>query len=453
MGLPGARKISDLNPGTRLNIKVKPRDLPYDRSGVVQFRNVILMDTSSSVKGEKVITLKLENGYNVMLDEERIRIDGVLDDENIFDSEIRDGGPARTPSSVDSDEELPPITIISTGGTIASRVDYTTGAVHPVKDGSEILSIYPSMANLCRLDVRTVMNELSEDMSPREWVVIARAVKKAFEDGARGVVVTHGTDTMHFTSSALSFLLRDLPGPVVLVGSQRSSDRPSSDAFINLEHAVITASRAVLDRVVIISHEGPSDGTSIIISGTRARKMHTSRRDAIRSIDSPPIGRVVGKRIELDIPPVRLDPARKISIVGRFDRTVDMIFIHPGISQEGLDSMLKGKKGVVIVGSGLGHVGKRLIKVLKKHIDRGMICVISSACIHGRVDLNVYSSGRNLIGAGVIPSGTMTPETALVKLMWAMGTAGSEGKDRIISLFKEDIAGEWGSSTPFSEGL
>jgi glutamyl-tRNA(Gln) amidotransferase subunit D len=292
--------------------------------------------------------------------------------------------------------------------------------------------------------VRLPLSKLSEDMDPDDWMVMAREVVQAFGAGARGVVIAHGTDTMALSAAALSFVLRDLPGPVVLTGSQRSSDRPSSDSFSNLFHALELAARSDLGEVCVLMHATISDGISAVHRGTRVRKMHTSRRDAFRSINSEVLGTVSEKGIQLDGPYRRADPSSVPYIDGTFSKEVLLLNAQVTLDHNLLQEIGRSKRALVIAGTGLGHVSSSLVPVLKGLVSGGRPVVMASSCINGRVNMKVYSTGRDLLEAGVLEAGDMTPETALVKTMWCMGKIGPEGAivERFRDLFCSDVAGE-----------
>jgi len=385
----------------------------------------ILMPTHR-FSGDRIITLKLDNGYNIGLkvtDEERVVL-------------LEKGGDIER-KSVDLpsiNEDLPKISILATGGTIASYVDYRTGAVHPAQTEDDMIYSNPELAQRCFPSVEVLFSKLSEDIEPNEWILIADSIIKEFQAGAEGVVVAHGTDTMGYTSAALSFLLDDLPGPVVLVGSQRSSDRPSSDANLNLLAAVEVA-KSDISGVYVVMHENLDDNRCSIHMGTKVRKMHTSRRDSFKSVNKEPVGWVDPEERIVKVEGVPCRNKKEPKRIGCINGDVSMIYVHPGMD-EGL--LLNGSEGVVLVGTGLGHVPTRVISTVKELIDEGVPVVVTSQCLHGTVNCNVYSSGRMLAEVGVIPGKDMLPETALVKLMWALTL-----DDKVEDIMETNVAGEF----------
>lgn len=375
-----------------------------------------------------ILIIKLANGYNIGLDLSKGASIRLLEKGDM-------PGIERDVEGVSSD--LPNISIVSTGGTIASFVEYRTGAVHPALSSKELIFANPEITNYCNPKAKVLFSVLSENMRPQMWMELAEAVAEELNSGAVGVVVPHGTDTMAFTAAALSFLLGDLNGPVVLVGSQRSSDRPSSDAHVNLIGAVTTA-RSDLGEVVVAMHAGPSDDRLAIHRGTKVRKMHSSRRDAFRSMNIDPIGHVIGDELRL-VGGYRRKGKGPVRIKGKLEPRVALLHFYPGLNPGLLLDALKHDKGLVIAGTGLGHVSDDLIGIIEE-LDTLKPIVVTTQCLEGTVDLEVYSGGRDLMKAGVIPGGDMTPETALVKLMWALGNV--EDLEQVRELMTKNVAGE-----------
>ncbi|MBS3782607.1 MAG: Glu-tRNA(Gln) amidotransferase subunit GatD [Candidatus Thermoplasmatota archaeon] len=376
---------------------------------------------------EDIITLKLDNGYNIGIEAE--------DDIKVKLLEKKKEKPGRSKKKVGKDEEKPDISILGTGGTIASYVEYRTGAVHPAEDADDVLYSNPEIAERCNPEVDIVFSKLSEDLKPEDWVTIADRVLEKLEGGAEGVVISHGTDTMGYTAAALSFLLEGISSPVVLVGSQRSSDRPSSDAHLNLLGAIEVA-KSGNPGVFVVMHDSISDEICAIHRGTKVRKMHTSRRDAFESVNEDPVGEVNPKmgevEFEKEFEPVEKDLGRRGSIVD----DVALLYSNPGIDKEDIRRAGE-KKGIVIVGTGLGHIRTDLVPEIKKLIKRGIPIIMTSQCLFGTINMNVYSAGRELLEVGVVPGKDMLPETAMVKLMWALSL-----EEDTEDVMMKDIAGE-----------
>lgn len=368
----------------------------------------------SELGDEEHITIKLSNGYNFGVKR--------TDDLRI---QVLDYKPAsyRIPEKkVGFRDDKRRVTLIGTGGTVASRLDYRTGAVIPAFTPSELFSAVPELAEICNLTPKMVMNVLSENIRPEDWIKIAKEVdKEIVSSSSDGIVIAHGTDTMSYTASALSFMLRNPPLPIVMVGSQRSSDRPSSDAALNLINACIFASQSDVGEVVVCMHGSSSDNYALIHRGTRVRKMHSSRRDAFRSIGSTPLAKIENSEIKLLSGDYNVKGKRKYDPKIALDTKVALIYFYPGMDQEILDYLIdKSYHGIVLMGTGLGHVCESMIKVIRRAFDNNIPVLMTTQTIWGFTGMEVYETGRRLLAAGVIPCSNMLPETAYTKLMWAL---------------------------------
>jgi len=361
--------------------------------------------------GEDVLTIKLDNGYNI----------------GIVVGDVESVHVTKKPATAKAERRLPTpsagkptVAVLGTGGTIASYVDYRTGAVHPAVTAEELVFSVPELLDVCNVRARVIYSVYSENLTPEHWTRLARETAQELNAGAAGVLIPHGTDTLHYTTAALSFMLRDLTGPVVVVGAQRSSDRPSSDAASNLL-AATRAATADLGEVVLVMHGDTSDADAAIHRGTKVRKMHASRRDAFRSMNLTPLGRVrPDGRVEFT--QAVLPRARgPVAVDDRLDPEVGLVHFYPGQRPSELEAILRDLHGLVIAGTGLGHVARDLAPVLGRAIRDGVAVVMTTQTLQGRVNMNVYDTGRDLIKAGVISGEDMLPETALVKLMWVLG--------------------------------
>ncbi len=365
---------------------------------------------------DKHIVLKLKTGYNV----------GVrVSDDTKVTLLSKGAGPSFTrPPAPTQRGELPQVSIISTGGTIASKVDYRTGAVEPALTAEDLYSVVPELADVANVKTQILYSIFSENFTPLHWAEIASTINDRISSGARGVVVAQGTDTMGYTAAALSFALQDLPVPVVIVGSQRSSDRPSSDAATNLIGAAKIAAEAPFAEVTVAMHEGTSDDAIAVHRGTKVRKCHTSRRDAFRSVNSTPLARLELGSGKLTVLVDEFNPRseRKPKLKNRFEEKVALIKSHPGLDPRIIDWYVANKfRGIVLEGTGLGHISHSAYEPIRRAIASGAVVAMTSQCLWGTVDMNVYSTGRDLVEIGVIPMGDILPETALVKLMWVLG--------------------------------
>jgi len=379
-----------------------------------------------------VLVLKLPNGYNVGISVERIERIEVIGRESTRSVEIPVGHLVR------SGGELPKVRLIATGGTIMSKVDYVTGAVYPSFSLEDLYELYPELRNIASLELYNLMAVFSEDFTPETWSKLAESVHKAFLEGSEGVVVLHGTDTMHYSAAALAFAIRNMPGPVALVGSQRSSDRPSSDAFENLLSAVLTCIKAPFAESVVVMHYTTNDGVIAIHRGTKVRKMHTSRRDAFISINCEPIAYVYPQELKLEMRTQRYIPRHRrdeIVLDNKFENRVALVKFYPGMDPEIIHYLIDRKyRGIVIEGTGFGHVRKELLEPIKRAIENEIPVVIASQTIFGRVNLNVYRRGVELLKLGVIPAEDMHPETAYVKLCWVLAKTGNIDEIRRLML-------------------
>lgn len=381
------------------------------------------------------IVLKLPNGYNI----------GVKADSQTLVEVVERGEAAfREPELPKPPQrpELPLVEVLGTGGTIASRVEYRTGAVYPSLTTEELYRAVPELAGIARIRAKVLYSILSENMKPEYWVEIAKAAAEALHRGASGVVIAHGTDTMGYTAAALSFALQELPAPIILVGSQRSSDRPSSDAALNLIGAVRAAAYAPFAEVAVAMHEWVSDEAIAVHRGTKVRKCHTSRRDAFKSVNAKPLARIQGSQITMlthDYRPRR--PGGKVKLAAGFEPRVALLKFHPAFNPEIIQWYVeKGYRGIILEGTGLGHVSEDCYPFLRRAREAGVLLGMTSQCLWGRVRLTVYETGRMLLSLGVLPLADMLPETALVKAMWTLAQARS--LEEAEELMLKNIAGE-----------
>ena len=362
------------------------------------------------------IIIKMKSGYNIGIEatsEVKVEKIGI--------------GPKPTfvaPPLPKQNPNLPHVVIMSTGGTIASRVDYRTGAVRSAMSASDLYGVVPELADVARVDTEIVFSIYSENLRPQDWTELAKKVSQRIDEGVDGVVIAHGTDTMAYTSAALSFAIQNLPVPVILVGAQRSSDRPSSDAATNLIAAVKAAGQAPFAEVGLAMHQTVSDTAIVVHRGVKVRKCHTSRRDTFKSINGFPIAKVQNLQVTMiNGNYQKRDPNRKLTLKPKFSDKVALVKFHPGLDPAVIDFYVKrGMKGILLEGSGLGHVNKYCFDAIKRASAEGLVIALASQCIWGRVNMNVYDTGRDLQSFGVVPLEDMFPETALVKLMWSLGT-------------------------------
>lgn len=377
------------------------------------------------------IVLKLKSGYNIGLELEKIK-----------KIELESSPTAKKENSHNSQSnpKLPKILLLSTGGTIASRIDYRTGAVTPALSAAELNASVPELATIANIDTEVIFSEYSENLLPEHWIKIAEKLDSYSKSEYDGIIVAHGTDTMQYTASALAFSLAGFPKPVALVGSQRSSDRPSSDAALNLIAATKFLVEIHASGIFVVMHNNSSDDEIACNWATRVRKNHTSRRDAFKTIGGFPAYVVKGNSIEKN--KLFNLPKREYTPKIKFDNHVLLLKYYPGLDPEIMNyATNSGYKGVIIEGTGLGHVGKTMYGAIEKAKKKGLFIGMTSQCIDGMIRMTVYDSGRDLLNLGVIPLGNMIPETALVKTMWAL--ANSKDSDEMTKMMKENIALEF----------
>ncbi len=385
------------------------------------------------------IIIKMKSGYNI----------GINAAPDVQVEKVGKGTAPKfeAPPLPKQNPALPHVVIMSTGGTIASRVDYRTGAVRSAMSASDLYGVVPELADIARVDTEIVFSIYSENLRQQDWTALAEKVAERIDQGVDGVVIAHGTDTMAYTSAALSFALQNLPVPVILVGAQRSSDRPSSDAATNLIGAVKAAGEAPFAEVGLAMHETTSDLATIVHHGVKVRKCHTSRRDTFKPVNGFPIARVQNLQVTMNRGTyLKRDQNRKLVLKPKFCEKVALVKFYPGLDPAVIDFYIDaGFKGILLEGSGLGHVSKFCFEAIKRATASGVVVALASQCIWGRVDMDVYDTGRDLQSFGVVPLEDMFPETGLVKLMWSLGQ--TDDPVEAIKLLKTNVAGEFSPRT------
>ncbi len=364
---------------------------------------------------DKHLVLKIPTGYNVGID--------------IFTiTDMKETGYQKAIYKIPEKEfpyspNLPNVKLFGTGGTIASRLDYRTGAVIPAFSPGELYGAVPELADICNLTTEKLFAVFSENMGPDQYIALAKGIGKEIRNGIDGIIIGHGTDTLHHTAAALSFMVQDPPVPIILVGSQRSSDRPSSDAALNLIHAAYTAAHGNIAETMVCMFGPTSDEYGFLHRGTRVRKMHSSYRSTFRTIGDTPIATVRRGKItpiKEEFKQRRKD--REVNIFPYFSEKVTMLYYYPHMKPDILDNMIdSGYKGIIIVGTGLGHVNKELYPALERAAAKNVSVFMTLQTIWGYVHMFVYDTGRDMMSKGVIPAGNMLPEVAFIKLGWALG--------------------------------
>jgi glutamyl-tRNA(Gln) amidotransferase subunit D len=387
------------------------------------------------------LVLKLKNGYNIGIKFEKdVKIKKIKTGWKIMEGR-------KEMKKIIFDKGLPTISIVGTGGTIASKVDYRTGGVYASFSPEDIVLQIPELKEIANIKAEEIMNIMSEDMTPDRWVEIAKEVAQDINDGYTGVIVTHGTDTLHYTAAALSFMLKDLPCPIALVGAQRSSDRGSSDVVMNVACAANFVANSDVAEVCTVMHGTIEDDYCLAIRGVKSRKMHTSRRDAFRPINEQPIAKIHWKSrmIEILNKNYRTRSDSKVEVDVKLDPKVALIKCYPGLDPEIFDFYLNKKyKGFVIEATALGHtptLGRySLLPKIEKVVESGLPVVITSQCLYGKVHPTAYHNLREVSRRGGIFAEDMLPEVALVKLMWVLGH--TKKPDEVKEMMLTNYAGE-----------
>ena len=377
------------------------------------FRGIIL--PRSETADQFHIVIKLATGYNIGINSNKVT------DVKIFG---RKEAHYKIPEQeFPYSKNKPRVKLFGTGGTIASRLDYRTGAVIPAFSPGELYGSVPELADYCNLETEKLYGVFSENMGPEQYIATAKAIGREIEQGVDGIVIGHGTDTLHHTAAALSFMVQNSPVPIVMVGSQRSSDRPSSDAALNLMHSVKTAAESDIAEVLVCMFGPTSDMYGLLHPGTRVRKMHSSYRSTFRTIGEIPIAMVDRNKIT----PLRKNYRRRrkdkdVKINAVFEEKVAIIYYYPNMMPDIVYSLIdNGYKGIIIAGTGLGHVNKPLYPALKVCKDAGIAVYMTVQTLWGYVQMYVYETGREMMELGVIPAANMLPEVAYIKLGWALG--------------------------------
>ena len=389
---------------------------------------------------EHHLVLKLSSGYNI----------GVAYGEGLRVEKLG-GAPKpsfKPPPLPEPKEGLPRVSIISTGGTIASRVDYVTGGVISAMSSRDLLGIVPELSEVAHLEADILYSVFSEDIGHKHWEGMAEKAYEKMKEGVDGVIFTHGTDTMGYSSAALSFALQDIPVPIIFVGSQRSSDRPSSDNATNLMGGAYTAAHAPFAEVCVGLHETTSDDSISYIRGTKVRKCHTSARYAFQPVNDFPLARYRDGKLEMLNQRYRPRSDSEPRLLNKFSDRVALVKFHPDMSPRILEFFVEeGYRGLVVEATGLGQVNQNLWPVVERAVREGVVVCIASQCIWGRVNLNVYSHGRELLRRGVIPLEDMHSETAYVKLKWCLGQ--SDDNEEVERLMRSNLVGEYNPRTPY----
>lgn len=395
----------------KFNVRVWGQSLIKTTRG--EFQGTVLPRSEND--DDKHIVLKISTGYNI-----GIAVETII--------EMSETGYKKAVYKIPEKEfpftkGLPKVKLLGTGGTIASRLDYRTGAVIPAFTPGELYGAVPELADICNLSTEKLFAVFSENMGPEQYKRLAIAIGKEIDNGIDGIIIGHGTDTLHHTASALSYMVQNPPVPIILVGSQRSSDRPSSDAALNLMHASTAAGHGDIAEVLVCMFGPTSDEYGLLHRGTRVRKMHSSYRSTFRTLGDTPVATVTRKGVKAlknNYNHRRKD--RNVKIMPFFEERVAMVYYYPNMHPDIIDSLIeRNYKGIIIAGTGLGHVNKPLYPAIERAHKAGVAVYMTVQTLWGYVHMFVYDTGRDLMAKGVIPAENMLPEVAYIKLGWALG--------------------------------
>lgn len=364
---------------------------------------------------DKHIVLKIITGYNIGID-----TDTIINMEEIGYKKANYKIPEK---EFPFTQGLPKVKLLGTGGTIASRLDYRTGAVIPAFTPGELYGAVPELADICNLETEKLFAVFSENMGPEQYKKLAIAIGEEIKKGVKGIVIGHGTDTLSHTAAALTFMVQNSPVPIVLVGSQRSSDRPSSDAALNLMHATTAAGHGDIAEVMVCMFGPTSDEYGFLHRGTRVRKMHSSYRSTFRTLGDTPLATVTRAGVK----PIKENYNHRrndtnVIIKPYFEEKVAIVYYYPNMQPDMIDSLVdNGYRGIIIAGTGLGHVNKPLYPAIKRAQAKGVHMFMAVQTMWGYCHMFVYDTGRDLMAAGIVPASNMLPETAYIKLGWVLG--------------------------------
>jgi len=390
------------------------------------------------------VIVKLDNGYNIGIDKKNIKSMKKTGEGKKIEIKYEEKQKPK--------KNLPKIAILHTGGTIASKVDYRTGAVFSSFKPKDLLGLFPELADIAEFKSELISNMWSDDLRFGHFTLIAETVKKYIKDGFEGIIIGIGTDNLAIAAAALAFTFENLPIPILFVGSQRSSDRGSSDAAMNIICATHFITKTDFAGVAICMHDQTDDKACAILPACKTRKMHASRRDAFKAINDTAIAKVdyFSRKIKF-IKNVYMKKNKKREFILRpnFEEKVALLKVHVNMFPEQFE-FFKGYKGLVIEGTGLGHtpghvpndickIHAKIFPAIKSVIDSGCVVIMTTQTIFGRVQMHVYDKGTDLVNLGVIPGEDMLAETALVKLSWLLA---NYKKEEVKKLITQNLRGE-----------
>jgi glutamyl-tRNA(Gln) amidotransferase subunit D len=418
----------------------------------VKTKNQIEKGILMPSQAKEVILIKLDTGYNIGFDKKEVQKITVLE-------KIKSVKKIKTIKNT-KNKNLPTIAILHTGGTIASKVDYRTGGVVSSFSPQDLISLFPELGKIANIESELISQMWSDDLRFKHFTLIAKKIKEYVEiKKIDGIIIGIGTDNLAVAAAAISFMIEASPVPIIFVGSQRSSDRGSSDAAMNL----ICAARFIVNSdfggVGICMHSCVEDTYCTILPATKTYKLHSSRRDSFKSVNATPIARIeypLGKVTFLQ--KKHQYKSKKLVVKSKMEEKVGLLKIHVNMFPEQF-SFFNGYKGLIIEGTGLGHtpgqvpndlckIHKKMYPAIKKLIDSGTVIVMTTQCLFGAVNMNVYDKGRDLLNLGVLSGKDMLSNTVLVKLSWLLANYSSK---EVPVLVGKNLRGEINDTLPYEK--
>ena len=427
-----------VNPGDQVTIYLKDN---HTESGII-------VPSSKA----KVTILKLSTGYNVGFENDQIKEIKVI--KKATEQTTREE------KNFTKNKDLKTISILHTGGTIASSVDYRTGGVVASFTPEDLVKLFPELPKIANIESDLIAQMWSDDLRIIHMQKIARAIEKKIKKGTDGILVGIGTDNLAVAAAAVFFMVEKTPVPIIFVGSQRSSDRGSSDAAMNLICAAKFITRTDFAGVAICMHASTEDDFCNILPATKTYKLHSTRRDAFQAVNAQPIAKVYYKEDKVEFQTDNYskrnsDPA---IIKDQMEERVGILKVHANMFVEQFKAY-RNFKGLILEGTGLGHAPidspkgaqehQKIKEELQKLIDDGTIVVMTTACLFGSVNLQVYSKGRDLFKMGVINGHDMLSSTAQMKLSWLL--ANEKDSNKIKELIGQNLRGEIQTSLSYTK--
>ncbi len=399
---------------------------------------------------KEIILIKLDSGYNMGFSKKDVKKMVLLEKAKEKTNTIK---------PISQRKDLPTISILHTGGTIASKVDYRTGGVVSSFEPSQLLELFPELKSIANIESELVAQMWSDDLRFSHLTLLAKKIEEHAKKKVAGIIVGMGTDNLAVAAAALSFMIESSPVPIIFVGSQRSSDRGSTDAAMNLLCAARFIIQSDFSGVAVCMHEKVEDKSCAILPAAKTMKLHSSRRDAFKPVNSLPIARV--HYFENKIEFLAKEYPKKggaLVVKPKMEDKVGLLKVHINMFPSQI-LFFKKYKGLIIEGTGLGQmpgqvpnllaaIHKKFYPAIKSIIKSGCVVVMTTQCIFGSVNMNVYDKGRDLLGLGIIQGKDMLANTAFVKLSWLLA---NYPKKEVAELVQKNLRGEINERLSFSE--